>query len=282
MAGVFANAQIHEYSISLDIVSRIQKTFKAIAEIIKNPWLLNHVLADNTIWKKYVEKHFGINSLPVIDINVLFPSFKEELNTFAFLEGGSLPTDLCLIRGLCKSVPNCTYFEIGTCRGESVVNVADVCKECYTLDLDPKQISDKTEADLIGFFSKGNGKIKQLYGDSMAFDYAGLNKKFDVVFIDGDHHFESVKSDTANVFKHLVHDNSIIIWHDYGYDPVTPRHEVMAAIIEGTPEKLRRNLYHVSNTMCAVYINKSFPVIDIKAARQPNKKFKVTVESLPI
>ncbi len=263
-------------------MKRVRKTFKAIAEIIRNPWLLNHVLAENTVWKKQVEKQYNISSLPVVDINVLLPNFKEELNTFAFLEGGSLPTDLCLIRGLCKSVPGCDYFEIGTCRGESVVNVADVCNTSYTLDIDPSLVKDKTEADLIGFFSKGNKKISQLYGNSLSFDYAGLNKKFDVVFIDGDHHYESVKSDTKNVFKHLSKPDTIIIWHDYGYDPVTPRHEVMAAVLDGTPEALRKNLYHVSNTMCAVYINKPLPTMDLATARYPRLNFKITVEGSPI
>ncbi|HTA82681.1 MAG TPA: class I SAM-dependent methyltransferase [Bacteroidia bacterium] len=259
-------------------MSRIGKTFKAITEIIRNPWLLNHVLADNTIWKKYVEKNYNISSLPVVDLNTLLPNFKEELNTFAFLEGGSLPTDLCLIRGVCKSVPNCNYFEIGTCRGESVINVADVCNECYTLDLDPKLIADKTEAELIGFFSKSNNNIKQLYGNSLTFDYAGLNKKFDVVFIDGDHHYESVMSDTANVFKHLLNKDSIVIWHDYGYDPVTPRHEVMAAIMDGIPAELRKNLYHVSNTMCAIYTTRQLSATDLTKTRIPSTKFKVSVE----
>ncbi len=262
--------------------NKIQKTFKAIGEVIRNPWLLNHVLADNTVWQKYVAKHYGIVSLPVVDINTLIPGFNEELNTFAFLEGGSLPTDLCLIRSMCKAVPNGTYFEIGTCRGESVANVVDVCSECYTMDLDPKLITDKIEGDLVGYFSKANSKIKQLYANSLTFDYAGLNRKFDVVFIDGDHHYESVKSDSANVFKHLVKDNSVVIWHDYGYDPVTPRHEVMAAILDGVPSQFHKNLYHVSNTMCAVYINKSLPTIELAKARIPNKKFRIKVESLPV
>ena len=159
------------------------------------------------------------------------------------------------------------------------MNVADVCNECYSLDLDPNLIADKTEAELIGFFSKGNNKIKQLYGNSLTFDYAGLNKKFDAVFIDGDHHYESVKSDTANVFKHLLIKDSIVIWHDYGFDPVTPRHEVMAAIMDGMPAEMRKNLYHVSNTMCAIYTTKVLPVMDLGKARIPKTKFKVTVES---
>ena len=114
--------------------NKLSKTLKALGAIIRNPWLLNHILEDNTLWKNYVQKNYNTAALPVIDINTLFPNFKEELNTFAFLEGGSLPTDLSLLRGLCKTIPNCKYFEIGTCRGESVVNVADVCSECYTME----------------------------------------------------------------------------------------------------------------------------------------------------
>lgn len=261
---------------------QIGKTFKALIAITKNPWLLNHVLADDSLWLKQVKKQYGISSLPVVEIDKLISGFKEELNTFAFLEGGSLPTDLSLIRALCKTVPNCSYFEIGTCRGESVKNVADVCADCVTMDLDPKLITDKAEGELVGFFSKNDSKIRQLYTNSLTFDYASLGKKFDVMFIDGDHHYESVKSDTANVFKYLVKDSSIVIWHDYGFDPVTPRHEVMAAILDGMPAECRKNVYHVSNTMCAVYINKSLPVIDLAAARRPARKFKVTVESQPL
>ena len=131
----------------------------------------------------------------------------------------------------------------------------------------------------MGFYSKGNNKITQLYGDSRKFDYAGLNKKFDVIFIDGDHHYEAVRSDTANVLKHLANENTIVVWHDYAFDPVTVRHEVMAAILDGTPKNIHKNLYHVSNTMCAVLLNKQLPVTDILSARTPNKKFSITLES---
>jgi predicted O-methyltransferase YrrM len=261
--------------------SRIKKTIRGLFAIAKNPWLLNHVLSDNSVWAEYIQKKYDVaGGLKVVDITVLFPDFKETLDTFAFLDGGSSALDLSLIRALCKTIPNCNFFEIGTCRGESVANVADVCSTCYTLDLSPDQYTDKVEASLVGFYSKNLKNVTQLLGDSTTFDYAGMGKKFDVIFIDGNHQYEFVKSDTANVFKHLVHENSIVIWHDYATDVIYPRNEVYAGILDGVPTDLHKNLYHVSNTICAVYTNKSLPTIEQKEARIPTKKFKISVEAI--
>ena len=263
-------------------MSKVSKTLKAIWAIVRNPWLLNHVLADNDLWLQSIKKKYGITSLPVVDIDTLFPGFKDELSTFSCLGGSSFPTDFSLLRSFCKTVRNCKYFEIGTSRGESAVNVAEVCSLCYTLDLEPSKLTDPIEVRVAGFYSKGNNKVNQLYGDSRTFDYKGLNQKFDVIFIDGDHHYESVKSDTENMFKYLAHENTIVVWHDYGYDPLNVRHELLGAILDGTSASLHKNLYHVSNTMCAVYINKQYPTMNLATAHIPNKKFTVKIESKPL
>jgi hypothetical protein len=68
-------------------------------------------------------------------------------------------------------------------------------------------------------FIKENSKILHLEGNTKTFDFAGLGKKYDLIFIDGDHSYEMVKHDTEQVFKHLVHDNSVVVWHDYAYNP---------------------------------------------------------------
>ena len=73
-----------------------------------------------------------------------------------------------------------------------------------------------------------------------------------LIFIDGDHHFESIKQDTQNVFKHLVHDQSIVVWHDYAWQPGNVRYETLAAIMGGVPEAFHKNLYAVRNTLCAI------------------------------
>lgn len=240
-------------------IVKIKKTFLAIVEIIKNPWLLNNVLAENTLWKKKVTEKYNLpKGLPVIQLNDLFPGFSEKLNSFSFLGGGSLPTDIALLKSLCKRKENSTYFEIGTWRGESVRNVADIAKECYTLNLSKQQMLDlgmpEQYADAHAFFSKGLHNVVHLEGDSRTFDYAGLNKKFDVVFIDGNHHFEFVKSDTENVFKALLHRDSVVVWHDYAYSPENVRFEILHALLDGVPIELHSNLYHVANTMSAIFI----------------------------
>lgn len=266
-------------------MKKIRKTLKAIKEIIKNPWLLNKVLNDDVVWNNYLEKkHKLSNGLPLLDINQIFPDFSETLECFAFLDGGSLPTDIALLKALSRKFEKCNYFEIGTWRGESVRNVADVSEICYTLNLSKSEMLSmglsERYADLHGFFSKSKENIKHLTGNSLTFDFQSLNKKFDLIFIDGNHHYDYVKNDTEKIFKHLLHENSIIVWHDYAYNPEKIRPEVIAAILDGTPPEHKKYLYHVSNTMCAIFIRSDFPSAELKTPIIPNKTFKLKIESI--
>ena len=267
------------------MITQISSTFKALAEIIKNPWLLNKILDDNSVWKSQLNKKHRafINGFPEVEITDIVPGFKENLETVDFLGGGSTPPDLCLIKALCKTKQACNYFEIGTWRGESVSNAAEVCEQCYTLNLDPIKNFDGEFKDIIGFFSKSKQNITQLYGDSRTFDYAGLNKKFDVIFIDGDHHYSFIKNDTDKVFKHLMKENTIVIWHDYGLNPSVPRYETISAILDVVPPDKHKYLYHVSNTICAIYTSQmSFPTHTLSDPVIPNKKFRVSVETVTL
>jgi hypothetical protein len=261
------------------MLKQVGVVFKAFYEIARNPKLLYRVVEDNSVWERYVNKKHSAFSkgLPVVEINDLIPNFKETLDVVDFLGGGSTPPDLAIIKGLCKSFTDCKYFEIGTWRGQSIINVVDVCKECYTLNL-PDDAFDGVYRNLFGFYSKKNPKIKHVYGDSKTFDYAGLNMKFDVIFIDANHRYDYIKSDTQLVFKHLVHENTVVIWHDYGKDPAIPVFETLAGILEGIPAGTEKNLYHVSNTVCAIHTNRKFPTTQLVSPAIPNKKFKVTLE----
>ncbi|MEI6748355.1 MAG: class I SAM-dependent methyltransferase [Bacteroidales bacterium] len=237
-------------------MKKIRKSLQAIGNIIRNPYLLNLVLNENENWKRYVLKSFK-DELPVISFGDLFGTFEESVSPFAFLDGGSLPTDLALLKGLAKNIEQCNYFEIGTWRGESVANVSKVARECYTMDLpdDEKRNIGMTEEYIQQYavYSKELPNVIHLKANSLNFDFEALNKKFDLVFIDGDHHYDGVLNDTRKAISYLIHEKSVIVWHDYAFNPEKVRYEVFAAILDGCGALFQSNLYHVANTLCAIY-----------------------------
>ncbi len=267
-----------------NIVGKTSKLIRAVVEIIRNPWLLNLVLADNSLWLKYVLRKFVPNpEFPVILPDEVIPGFNHTIDVLTSFDGGCIPADLALLKALCRKFPECSYFEIGTWRGESVKNVSGVAAVCYTLDLTKEDISRRKLPDsyhqTIGNFSEGTRNITHIRGDSMNFDFSSLKRKFDVVFIDGDHRHEYVRNDTAKVFRHLVHDKSIVVWHDYAFSPGKVRYEVLAGILEGIPEKYKTCLYQVSGTKCALFTREKIYPDTFRTTSIHKNLFRVTRES---
>jgi predicted O-methyltransferase YrrM len=247
-------------------MSRIKKAFKALFWILRKPALLNRVLTDEDTWHSYVEKRFIMpGGLPVIRMDQLIGSGPVTLGPMTFLDGGSLPTDLMLLGGLAGGMEECAYFEIGTWRGESVATVASRAKSCHTLCLSDEEMRKRgmhrSTIESHRLFSEKLDNVIQLSGDSRSFDYQGLHQKFDLIFIDGDHHYDFLKRDTEMVFRYLVHENSIVVWHDYGFHPDRIRYEVMAAILDGAGPERADRIYHVAHTKSAIWTGKSIPSV---------------------
>lgn len=264
-------------------MSRISKAFHALSLILRNPWLLNKVLDEDEFWKTKVIKKYGFTSgLPVISAEELFGDFTETVDPCAFLDGGSLPTDLALLKKLARSIPHCSYFEIGTWRGESVANVASVAEICLTLNLSGDEMKkmglNQRYIDLHGYFSKNIRNIKHLEGNTLSFDFRSLGRKFDLIFIDGDHRLELVKNDTEKVFRHLVYENSVVVWHDYARNPETVRYEVLAGILQGCPKAYHRNIFHIANTLCAVYLPGKTGGRNLDPPVEPSGAFKIDIQ----
>jgi len=233
-----------------------KKAMKALGLILRNPWLLNKIL-DDSVWATYINKQYSMPmGFPVVSRQQLGLGEPEPVFPYAFLDGGSLPTDLALLNSLVQKTKDCKYFEIGTWRGESVANVARFAKDCVSLDLSAEQLErmgrDSRYIKAQAEFSRDLKNVTHLQGDTLNFDFSNLPKDFDVIFIDGDHHYEMVKNDTSKVHEFLYHKDCIIVWHDYAHNPEQVRFEVMAGILDGLPAGLHPYLYHVENTKCAI------------------------------
>ncbi len=240
-------------------MDKLRKSIQIFKSIIKNPRVLNLLLEDNEYWYgRILKKNKEYTPFPLISLQDLDDDFLQTINPYSFMDGGSLITDLALLKILAKAKKDCTFFEIGTWRGESVANLSEDCSECFTMDLPDNEKQalgmSKEYIALHAILSKHLKNVTHIKANSFHYDFSSLNRKFDLIFIDGDHHYKAVVNDTKLVFQHLVHDNTVVVWHDYAYNPGKVRNEVFAAISDSVESTKHHHLYYVKNTLCAVYL----------------------------
>jgi len=266
-------------------MNKIRKLFKALTLIITQPSLLNKLLDDADVNKQQVIANYQLPlGFKTIDICDLFPDFHQTVKPYCSLGGEATPIDLALLKALAASKKDCNYFEIGTWRGESVTNVATVAKNCVTLNLPDEEMLkmglDKNYVNAHRFFSKDKTNIEHIQANSLTFNYDTLKQKFDLIFIDGDHHYLSVKHDTTNVLKLLNDDSSIIVWHDYGNTPNDIRWDVLRGILDGVPISQHKYLYRVSNSLCAIYTKQPIKAAYPTPFSQPEKYFSFEIKTI--
>ncbi len=120
--------------------------------------------------------------------------------------------DLTAIVALTKLVNPTICFEIGTGHGRTTLHLAlntGPDTRIHTLDISKDGVTgcmfrDKTEGS----------KITCWTGDSRTFDYSRWRNKVDLVYVDGSHEYDAVKSDSATGLE-LVTKGGCIIWDDF-------------------------------------------------------------------
>lgn len=157
----------------------------------------------------------------------LFRPFDRDITT-------SIDTlELTVLCGLIRLRNSKRILEIGTFNGNTTLNLAANSSDdalIATMDL-PENWNGKYEIEVPGLYKnvtdrktigaqyrahpEFSKKIKQVYGDSGGLDWGTLGGPFDLIFIDGNHHYKYVMSDTENAIKNLSA-NGVIVWHDYG------------------------------------------------------------------
>ena len=132
--------------------------------------------------------------------------------------------ELTCLLAIATAVQAKKILEIGTWNGNTTVNLAsNTDATVVTLDLPPDQqtgsdIPNLTDRSQLGRQFHGHPsepRIRQVYGDSSRIDWTTLGPPFDLIFIDGAHHYDFVARDTENAIAHLA-PKGAIVWHDYG------------------------------------------------------------------
>jgi hypothetical protein len=150
--------------------------------------------------------------------------------------GGTSDTEAWILAALAKGARR--LFEFGTCTGKTTYLWArnqPADGTVTTLTLAPTQLDayrpapgdDPTaegharrESAYTRFLYSGTdveGRVRQLYGDSKAFDESPYVGACDVVFVDGSHARSYVVSDTAKALR-MVRPGGLVLWHDYSPD----------------------------------------------------------------
>ncbi|MCU7876049.1 MAG: class I SAM-dependent methyltransferase [Candidatus Thiodiazotropha sp. (ex Lucinoma borealis)] len=192
--------------------------------------------------------------------------------------GGLTLLESSLLVSFIKLISPQQIFEFGTYMGATTLLFARNSQQTtsiFTVDIDPNAIStqegigekeylsDDTANDeyLKDTFSKHGAiyinrtqdavkqRITQIYQDSTTIEPQIQNflNRFELIFIDGGHDFNTVKCDTDNALR-MATDDSIIIWHDF-------RSQIHGDVTRFINEFCNNHeIIHIQNTMLALML----------------------------
>ena len=202
--------------------------------------------------------HPGIGSLPVGQL----PAAEGAVQILNIDPGyGGMPAqDLYALLRVVRWLRPQRIFEIGTFHGVTTAHmVLNSDAEIYTLDLPremaldlrgytPSDAALLQERDQIGREYRrfnGDGRIRQLYGDSRTFDYTPYFGSMDLVLVDACHLYDYVLSDSLRALQ-LLRDQGVILWHDFGSS-----RDVVRALQKLANPQLP--IWHIEGTWLAVH-----------------------------
>ena len=198
--------------------------------------------------------------------HILDRNYFPKSNCFNAGFGNVRPMEAQVIATLVAHFKPKTVFEIGTYNGFSTLHFEENAPAdtiVYTLDLPQDKTGVKLKNDLSEahrdiqninmnaprqFHGRSKeGRIIELFGDSMSFDFSPYRGKMDLVFIDANHSYSYVKVDTQNAFK-MLSPQGAILWHDYDF--IHPG--VFRVVNEIAKEK---QVFYIERTRFAIFLN---------------------------
>jgi|SRR5271166_696223 len=257
--------------------SFLTKTSSALAGFLTKPrssisWVRRGHLAKDKVFIS--QTYWFTGALPRVALAEAIPNLKQaEIclpRAFDRKFGTSITVEeACHLAAIVKSLRSRRVLEIGTYDGNTALTLAanlDDHGAVVTVDLPPDFDLEKDHATLT--YSDGemnltardqlgrqfrnhplSSRIRQVYGDSAALDWTKLGGPFELIFIDGCHAEEYVRSDSENALKILAAGGAIV-WHDYGMIP-----EVSSVVDRIAREVVRLKVCALEGTRLALGLN---------------------------
>jgi predicted O-methyltransferase YrrM len=169
--------------------------------------------------------------IPVESLDVLFPGIDElEISIRHTLRDRSLlHAEAYVLSAITAFLGPRRIFEFGTATGQGALLMARQARDARidTLDLGPDTPSLGTQAGEPPWLDVGSigeafretdyaPRITQHFGDSARFDFGPFREQIDLVFVDGAHTHDYVRSDSRNALGMLA-PGGVVVWDDCNY-----------------------------------------------------------------
>lgn len=167
-----------------------------------------------------LEEHSG---LPRSTVGTLFPEVASSSFTifgkahpfitdgFADREAQTSSNETCALAAITSALRPKSILEIGTANGGTTLQFFLNAPNAgiWTVDIEKPKIRNEEIRRAFG-----DPRLHVVTGDSTKLDFPSLGPRFDLVFIDGGHDRETVRSDSLKAFDVLA-PGGTILWHDY-------------------------------------------------------------------
>lgn len=207
-------------------------------------------------------------TLPFRTFDSLFPGFGQTTIRLTRWDGhptGVRLNELTYLAYLATSFPATRIFEFGTSVGRTTLNLClnlPPGGRVYSLDLPDhtadnpdhrpyaaNQIAEVENYRRAEYLSQSSEKlpVELLRGNSLEFDFT-YQGSMDLIFVDGGHSYDVVKSDSENAFRMLKPEGGVVVWHDYWqYNAL----DVVLAINDLAKE---REIVQIKGTRMAIHV----------------------------
>lgn len=252
---------------------RLRKCKVLLKQLIRYPTTIANAINWNIYWMDYVRKKYPKyyeGAQPIDPSSIVLIDETQHPRTYN--EGSSLEN--AIFKAIVSKYEDCRFLEIGTLHGHTVANVADVAKECVTIDI-------KESSYIIGKLIRDKKNVQMITADTFELDFEELGK-FDVIFVDGGKTYDLVKNDVSKGLRQLnsggtmiVHD--YVLYSDYFDDRDAGKYffesdkvrfmgirwEVFAAVLDVVTKVANsKNLYYVASTRSLIITDEEYPKWD--------------------